>query len=69
MCYANIALITDFDAGLEGQPGVEPVTNEAVIEVFNANNARVRKVIHEMVARMPKSRGCACGSALTGARF
>jgi 5'-methylthioadenosine phosphorylase len=69
MCYANIALITDFDAGLEGQSGIEPVTNEAVMEVFNANNARVRTVIHDMVARMPKSRGCTCGSALTGARF
>jgi 5'-methylthioadenosine phosphorylase len=69
MCYANIALITDFDAGLEGQPGIKPVTNEAVMEVFNANNAHVRKVILDMVARMPKSRGCACGSALTGARF
>jgi len=69
MCYANIALITDFDVGLEGQPGVEPVTHEGVIEVFNANNARVRKVILDMVARMARSRGCACGSALSGARL
>jgi 5'-methylthioadenosine phosphorylase len=69
MCYANIALITDFDVGLEGQPGVEPVTHEGVIEVFSANNARVRKVILDMVARMPKARGCTCGSALSGARL
>src|SRR5262249_35338332 len=26
MCYVNIALITDYDAGLEGQAGIEPVT-------------------------------------------
>jgi len=69
MCYANIALITDYDVGLEGQPGVEPVTHEGVIEVFNANNAKVRKVILDMVERMPVKRGCACGSALTGARL
>ncbi len=43
ICYANISLITDYDVGLEGRQGVEPVTHEAVIEVFNANNARVSK--------------------------
>ena len=69
MCYANIALITDYDVGLEGQTGAQPVTHEAVIEVFNANNARVRKVIFEMIARMPAERGCSCGSALEGARI
>ena len=69
MCYANIALITDYDVGLEGQTGGEPVTHEAVIEVFNANNARVRDVILDMVTRMPAKRECKCGSALTGARL
>ena len=69
MCYANIALITDYDVGLEGAPGVEPVTHEAVIEVFNANNARVRDVILAMIERMPAQRTCSCGSALQGARL
>jgi len=69
MCYANIALITDYDVGLEGQEGVAPVTHEAVIEVFNANNARVKQVILDMVERMPRSRSCTCGKALTGARI
>lgn len=69
MCYANIALITDYDVGLEGQEGIEPVTHEAVIEVFTANNERVKKVINSMIERMPKQRTCSCGSALKGARL
>ena len=69
MCYCNIALITDYDVGLEGQAGVEPVTHEGVIEVFNANNARVRDAILDMIATMPRTRGCACGQALRGARL
>jgi 5'-methylthioadenosine phosphorylase len=69
MCYANISLITDYDVGLEGSADVAPVTHEAVIEVFNANNARVREVIVRMVERMPRERTCSCGSALTGARL
>ena len=69
MCYANISLITDYDVGLEGEEGIEPVTHEAVIKVFTENNERVKLVIHEMVARMPKERTCTCGSALQGARL
>lgn len=69
MCYANVALITDYDVGLEGEPGVEPVTNESVIAVFNANNARVRDVLKAMIEGMPSERTCSCGTALQGARF
>jgi 5'-methylthioadenosine phosphorylase len=69
MCYVNIALITDYDVGLEGEAGIEPVTHEAVIEVFNANNARVKETIHSMIEQMPEQRTCKCGSALAGARL
>lgn len=69
MCYVNISLITDYDVGLEGQTGGEPVTHEAVIEVFKANNARVKSVILGMIAKMPAARECKCGSALSGARI
>ncbi|HXM17292.1 MAG TPA: S-methyl-5'-thioadenosine phosphorylase [Candidatus Tumulicola sp.] len=69
MCYANISLITDYDVGLEGQSGIEPVTHEGVIAVFKANNEHVKKVINTMVERMPNERTCTCGSALTGARI
>lgn len=69
MCYVNISLITDYDVGLEGQSGVEPVTHEAVIQVFQANNQKVKQVILEMIEGMPEKRECTCGSALRGARF
>ena len=29
MHYAGIALVTDYDTGVEDDPGVEPVTHEA----------------------------------------
>ncbi|HZV78975.1 MAG TPA: S-methyl-5'-thioadenosine phosphorylase [Candidatus Binatus sp.] len=69
MCYTNIALITDYDVGLEGEEGIEPVTHEGVIKVFNENNERVKRVIKDMVAQMPTKRTCNCGSALQGARL
>jgi len=69
MCYVNISLITDYDVGLEGEPGVQPVSHHEVIEVFKRNNARVKNAIHSIIANTPKERTCGCGGALQGARL
>ena len=49
MCYANISLITDYDAGLEGRDDIPPVTHEAVLEVFRENNEKVKNMIFEII--------------------
>ena len=67
MCYVNISLITDYDVGLEGVPGVKPVSHEEVVRVFNSNNERIRKLILELIARTPRERKCACATALKDA--
>jgi 5'-methylthioadenosine phosphorylase len=66
ICYCNISLITDHDAGAEG---AEPVTNEEVIRVFNENNAKVKELLYEMIPSLPEARECVCASALDGAAF
>ncbi|MBI3946556.1 MAG: S-methyl-5'-thioadenosine phosphorylase, partial [Armatimonadetes bacterium] len=68
MCYANISLITDYDTGLVGQPGIEPVTVEQILAVFRRNNERVKELILGMIAAMPEGCGCGCRRALTSAR-
>ena len=67
MCYLNISLITDYDVGLEGVPGVKPVSHEEVVRVFNSNNERIRKLILELIARAPRGRKCPCATALKDA--
>lgn len=47
----NIALITDFDAGLEGDPNVVPVTQEEVERVLSENTENVKKLIFALVDR------------------
>jgi 5'-methylthioadenosine phosphorylase len=66
MCYCNISLVTDHDAGAEG---IEPVTSEEVVRVFNENNEKVRELIHAMIPALPVDRVCACASSLEGAAF
>jgi len=48
--YAAVALVTDYDAGVDGH---EPVTMDAVFEMMRANVARVREVIATAIARSP----------------
>jgi 5'-methylthioadenosine phosphorylase len=67
MCYVNIALITDYDAGLEGEAGVAPVSVAEVINVMNDNNERVRQLIHALVPRLAGGRTCDCARALDSA--
>jgi 5'-methylthioadenosine phosphorylase len=67
MCYVNIALITDYDAGLEGEAGIEPVSVAEVVEVLNANNERVRRLIELLVPRLNAGRTCPCARALENA--
>lgn len=69
MCFLNISLVTDYDAGLEGDPRVKAVTHEEVIRVFNRNLDNLRKLIAEIVRRLPKERTCDCRSALEHARL
>src|SRR5579872_2194374 len=67
MCYVNIALITDYDAGLDGASGVEPVSVSEVVQVMNANNDRVRRLIEVLVPRLSRGRACPCTAALANA--
>jgi 5'-methylthioadenosine phosphorylase len=67
MCYVNVALVTDYDAGLEGHPDVKPVSVEDVERVFASSIAVVRDLILRLVPLIPTERNCACGSAMKGA--
>ena len=69
MCYVNISLITDFDAGVVSESG-EHVESADVMAVLAKNNANVKRVIRTMLERMPAAReGCSCADALKFARI
>jgi 5'-methylthioadenosine phosphorylase len=50
--FAGIALVTDYDAGLDEDPEVEPVTQEAVFAVFEANLGNVRALLAAAIPRL-----------------
>lgn len=63
ICYVNISLITDYDAGLEGDPSIEPVSHKAVLEVFNENLANLKGILRRLIERIPEHRDCQCGAS------
>lgn len=69
ICYANISLITDYDAGLEDEPGIPPVTHRAVLEVFAKNLERLRGVLMHLIADPELDGGeCRCAGTIESAR-
>lgn len=68
ICYLNISLVTDYDAGLIGEKGLEPVSIKEVVKVFGENTEKLKKVILEIIAKIPKDYKCGqCHEALKGA--
>ncbi|MEJ3741846.1 S-methyl-5'-thioadenosine phosphorylase [Actinomycetes bacterium KLBMP 9797] len=66
LCYTAIALVTDLDAGVEGEHGV---TQEEVFRVFGENTTRLRGVLLDAIAALPAERGCPCPHALDGIKL
>jgi 5'-methylthioadenosine phosphorylase len=61
LCYATIAMITDYDCW---HPEHESVTATQIIATLNQNAENAQKVLREAVRAMPKDRSCKCGAAL-----
>ncbi|HEY3447447.1 MAG TPA: S-methyl-5'-thioadenosine phosphorylase [Myxococcales bacterium] len=64
LCYATVALSTDYDCWHEAE---EDVTVEAVIAVMKANVQTAQEIVRKAADRLTKGRSCNCGSALQNA--
>jgi 5'-methylthioadenosine phosphorylase len=58
LAYASLALVTDYDAGVER---AEAVTMETVFRVLAENIERVKGVILRAIPAVPPEAGCGCG--------
>jgi len=61
ICYATIALVTDYDCW---HPDHDSVTVEMIIQNLTANAKTAQAVIADAVARLPYDRTCECANAL-----
>lgn len=63
ICYATLAMATDYDVWQE-----KPVNAQEVLEIMGKNVANVRKIMKEVLPKLPAKRDCECASALRFAK-
>lgn len=61
LCYATVAMVTDYDSWREG---AEDVTVEAILDVMHENVEHARGLIRAVVPRFGPDSDCACQEAL-----
>ena len=61
ICYATLAMITDYDCWHEEEAAV---SGEAVMEVVRQNASTAQDVVRRIIQRLPVERDCGCGDAL-----
>ena len=61
ICYATIAMITDYDCW---HPHHESVTAAQIIATLNQNAENAQRVLRNAVRELPAARSCKCGAAL-----
>src|SRR5829696_630384 len=67
ICYATLALVTDYDCWHEAH---DAVSVEAVVEYLNKNVRNAQVIMREAVKRLSTAgRACGCGSAIKNAIF
>jgi 5'-methylthioadenosine phosphorylase len=62
MCYASISTVTDYDVWKD-----HPVCVDDIIKIMKTNIENVKRIIAEIVSKLPSEPTCKCGEALKGA--
>ncbi len=62
MCYCGLALVTDFDSGVEDDPDITPVTATQVFDFFKANIDHVRSLLTELIPGLNDVKPCGCAA-------
>jgi 5'-methylthioadenosine phosphorylase len=67
LCYANVSLVTDYDAGLEGRSDVPAVSADEAIRVFAGNLDKLRALLFRAVPTIGPQPDDTCATALASA--
>jgi 5'-methylthioadenosine phosphorylase len=62
MCYLPLATVTDFDVWAD-----KPVSVDEVVNTLNENSVKTKRLLEELIPRIPKQRNCECKNALKDA--
>jgi 5'-methylthioadenosine phosphorylase len=61
ICYATMAMVTDYDCWRDGH---DDVTIDQIVAVLHQNADNAAKVVRAAIGGMPTEKNCACGDSL-----
>ena len=64
ICYVSISTVTDYDVWAE-----KPVTAKEVMDTLSKNVQITKKLLAELIDKIPKTKSCDCEKALSEAEF
>ena len=67
MCYAAVAMDTDYAVNLHDPRDMRETTHQEVVEKFSANVGNVTRLLEELVSQIPDERVCPCPTTLSRA--
>lgn len=63
LCYATMAMVTDYDCWYQGYEDGE-VTVDMIINNLTKNSENAKKILKEVILKIPETRNCRCKDAL-----
>ena len=63
MCFCGLALVTDYDTGVEGVEGIDPVSMDAIFAVLGSMVDTLRAAVRSILEHIPTDRACGCAGS------
>ena len=64
MCYMAVAIVTDYDSGLDGNDDITPVAAHDVLKLFSQNIGKAKDLMKEVLLRIGPDKECNCSHAM-----
>jgi len=69
ICYANISLVTDYDAGLHNEEGLAASSAQEILATFKKNLENIKKVVLEVIRNYNIKECQRCGEKVMQSKF
>ena len=69
ICYANVALVTDYDAGLHNEAGLAASSAQEILATFKKNLGNIHKVVLDVIKNMPMGDCARCKEKAEQSKF
>lgn len=67
MCFLGVTAVTNYDAGIDGNREIAPVTFNVVSTRLGSSIEKMKNMLSEIIRSLPEQRSCSCKDSLVNA--